>query len=80
MSYSSTSAPTTMAPGQAHDNAFIETLNGSLRDGRLNLQWLKTIEEARRLIEAWRFGYNGGRPSMPLGNQTQQEMTCRPAI
>jgi putative transposase len=41
-------------PGKPTDNAYIETFNGSFRDECLNLHWFGSINEARRLIEAWR--------------------------
>jgi putative transposase len=55
-------------PGKPTDNAHIETFNGSFRDECLNLHWFETIDEARRLIEAWRVDYNESRPHMALGN------------
>ena len=64
-------------PGKPTDNAFIETFNGSLRDECLNLHWFETIDEARRLVEAWRIDYNESRPHMALGNQTPQEYALR---
>jgi putative transposase len=67
-------------PGKPTDNAFIETFNGSLRDECLNLHWFETIEEARRLVEAWRIDYNESRPHMALGNQTPQEYALRASI
>jgi len=55
-------------PGKPTDNAFIETVNGSLRDECLNVHWFDSIEHAKAIIEAWRHGYNESRPRMALNN------------
>jgi putative transposase len=55
-------------PGKPTDNAFIETFNGSLRDECLNAHWFDTIDQAKKIIEAWRIDYNESRPHMALGN------------
>ncbi|CAM3254728.1 IS3 family transposase [Burkholderia ubonensis] len=52
--------------GKPKDNNFIETFNGSFRDECLNLHWFESLEEARRVIEAWRQDYNESRPHMAL--------------
>jgi putative transposase len=44
--------------GKPTDNAFIETLNATLRAECLNLHWFDEIAPARALIEAWRCAYN----------------------
>jgi putative transposase len=64
-------------PGKPTDNAFIETFNGSLRDECLNVHWFETLDEARRLIEAWRIEYNESRPHMALGNILPSEYALR---
>lgn len=64
-------------PGKPTDNAFIETFNGSLRDECLNVHWFETLDEARRLIEAWRIEYNESRPHMALGNIPPSEYALR---
>jgi transposase InsO family protein len=60
-------------PGKPTDNAHIETFKGSLRDECLNLHWFETIDEARRLIEAWCVEYNESHPHMALGNMPPAE-------
>jgi putative transposase len=60
-------------PAKPTDNAFIETLNGSLRDECLNIHWFETIAEAHRLIEASKMDCNESRPHMALGNKTPAE-------
>ena len=57
-------------PGKPTDNAFIESFNGSLRDECLNVHWFKSIDDARRKIEAWRQDYNESRPHQALGDMT----------
>ncbi len=66
-------------PGKPTDNAFIETFNGSLRDECLNVHWVESLAEARRLIEAWRVEYNESRPHMALGNIPPSEYALRAA-
>lgn len=55
-------------PGKPTDNCFIETFNGSLRDGCLNVNWFETIAEARVKIESWRVDYNESRPHQGLND------------
>lgn len=55
-------------PGKPTDNAFIETVNGSLRDDCLTLHWFDNLVEAKQLIEAWRIDYNVSRPHIGIGN------------
>lgn len=64
-------------PGKPTDNAYIETFNGSFRDECLNVHWFASLPEAKRLIEAWRRGYNVSRPHMGLGNLTPVEYLAR---
>ncbi len=40
-------------PGNAVDNAFIESFNGRLRDECLNTNWFDGLEHAREVIGAW---------------------------
>lgn len=55
------------------ENAYIESLNASLRKECLNAHWFQTLDGARQKIEAWRQYYNGQRPHNSLGNLTPQE-------
>lgn len=66
-------------PGKPTDNAYIETFNGSLRDECLNLHWFRSLDEAEKLIEAWRKDYNESRPHMGLGNLTPKEYLLKAA-
>ncbi len=60
-------------PGKPTDNPFIESFNGSLRQECLNQHWFSSVDEARRLIEAWRTEYNHERPHSSIGNLTPTE-------
>ena len=60
-------------PGKPTDNAFIESFNGRLREECLNQHWFSSLDEARRLTEAWREDYNRQRPHSALGNRTPSE-------
>lgn len=70
-------------PGKPVQNAFIESFNGKFRDECLNQSWYTSLEEARRIIEAWREDYNTVRPHSSLGYLTPQEyaatVATRPA-
>lgn len=57
-------------PGKPTQNAFIESFNGRFRDGCLNQQWFRSLEDARRIIDAWRKDYNEIRPHSSLGYQS----------
>ncbi len=48
------------------DNGFIESFNGRLRDGCLNMKWFESLSEAKRIIKRWRIVYNGKRPRSSL--------------
>jgi putative transposase len=63
--------------GKPTDNAFIETLNGTPRDERLNLHWFDDIAQATQLIGAWRVDYNESRFHMALGNLPPAEYAAR---
>jgi putative transposase len=70
-----------IAPGKPHQNAYIESFNGRFRDECLNLHWFTSLEEARRIIEAWRIDYNERRPHSSLGYRTPAEFAAaRPVL
>jgi putative transposase len=54
-------------PGKPVENAYIESFNGRLRDECLNENWFLSLEQARRIVEAWRVDYNQQRPHSSLG-------------
>lgn len=57
-------------PGKPSQNAFVESFNGRFRDECLNEHWFTSLEQARRVIEAWRREYNEERPKEVLGGLT----------
>ena len=57
-------------PGRPVENGFIESFNGRLRDEFLNVEWLASLEEARRKLAAWRHHYNHQRPHSALADRT----------
>ena len=56
-----------IAPGNPTQNAFVESFNGRLRDECLNEHLFDGLDDARRIIEAWRIDYNTHRPHTSLG-------------
>ncbi len=62
-------------PGKPVENAYVESLNGRLRDECLNENWFVTLDDARVTIERWRQEYNAGRPHSSLGDRTPEEFT-----
>lgn len=53
-------------PGKPTQNAFVESLNGKFRNECLNQHWFRDLEEAKKLIEEWRYHYNHERPHSAL--------------
>lgn len=62
-----------IAPGKPQQNAFVESLNGRLRDECLNETLFSSLSEARSLLAAWRDDYNRARPHSALANRTPEE-------
>jgi putative transposase len=60
-------------PGKSVENAFIESCNGQMRDGCLNVPQFASLAEAQTIIEAWQFDYNQGRPHSSPGHLTPNE-------
>ena len=54
-------------------NATNESFNDKFRDECLSLEWFRSREEARVLIESWRRHYNEIRPHSSLGYLTPRE-------
>jgi putative transposase len=57
-------------PGKPWQNGTCESFNGKFRDECLSVEWFRSREEARVLIEQWRRHYNEDRPHQGLGNLT----------
>jgi putative transposase len=64
-------------PGKPTDNAVIAAFNSRFRDECLHLHWVATVEEARRIIEAWRLDDNSVRPHGSLRQQTPAEFAAQ---
>jgi putative transposase len=56
------------------DNPFIESFNGSFRDGCLNVNWFLSLEDAANKISARREEYNNFRPHSSLKDLTPNEV------
>jgi len=56
-------------PGKPTQKTFVESFNGKFGDSCLNQHWLRSIDEARMISEAWRQDYNEDRPHSSLGYQ-----------
>lgn len=52
-------------PGKPVENGFIESFNGRLRNGCLNVEVFFTLEDAREKLTRWRDDYNHQRPHSP---------------
>lgn len=64
-------------PGKPNENAYGESFNSRFRDECLNENLFETLDEARRIIEAWRVDYNEERPHSSLENLTPKEFLER---
>jgi putative transposase len=60
-------------PGKPYQNGYIESFNGKLRDECLNENIFVNLQEAKRLVEAWREEYNKRRPHSSLKGKTPDE-------
>jgi putative transposase len=62
-----------IAPGHPWENGYAESFIGKFRDECLNEEVFRSIEEARVVIEHWRWEYNQRRPHSALGYLTPAE-------
>ncbi len=53
-------------PGKPTQNVFVESLNSRFRLECLNQHWFRTLDEAKEIIEKWRYHYNSERPHSTL--------------
>jgi putative transposase len=60
-------------PGKPVQNCFVESFNGRFRDECLNENWFRSLDEARRIIAAWKEHYNAVREHGSLGGRTPRE-------
>ena len=64
-------------PGKPTQNAYVESFNGKFRNNCLNQHWFRSLEEARQIIEPWRYHYNHERPHSSLGYLTPAAFSNR---
>lgn len=64
-------------PGKPWQNGMDESFNGKFRDECLSLEWFRSRNEAKVLIEAWHQHYNQVRPHSSLGYLTPHEFKTR---
>ena len=64
-------------PGKPWQNGADESFNGKFRDECLSLEWFRSREEARVVIETWRRHYNHVRPHSSLDDLTPIEFKTR---
>ena len=57
-------------PGRPVENGFIESFNGRLRDGCLNVEWFSSLDDARQKLAKFREHYNHQRPHSALADRT----------
>lgn len=60
-------------PGKPWQNGANESFNGKFRDECLNVEWFRSLREARVVIETWRRHYNEVRPHSRLDYRTPAE-------
>ncbi len=60
-------------PGKPMQNGFIESFNGKFRDECLNMNWFRSVQEAKAVISQWKDEYNMVRPHSALGELTPAE-------
>ena len=60
-------------PGKPWQNATDESFNGRFRDECLSIEWFRSDDEARVVIETWRRHYNAVRPHSSLNYLTPHE-------
>lgn len=66
-------------PGKPTQNAFVESLNGRFRQECLNQHWFRSLDEARQIIDDWRYHYNHKRPHSTLNYMTPVAFANRAA-
>jgi putative transposase len=66
-----------LASRQAADNAFCESFNGTFRSECLNTNWFSNLEDAKRIIEAWRREYKVSRPHRAFDYRTPEEFVSQ---
>jgi putative transposase len=57
-------------PGKPTQNGYLESFTGKFRDECLNIPWVRSLADARQIIEECRDTYNTQRPHSALGGRT----------
>lgn len=65
-------------PGSPWENGYIESFNGKFRDELLNGEIFTTLQEAKVLVEQWRYHYNTKRPHSSLEHRPPAPETILP--
>jgi len=65
-------------PASPWENGYVESFNGKFRDEFLNGEIFYTLQEAKVLIEGWRWEYNKIRPHSSLGYRPPAPETILP--
>jgi putative transposase len=60
-------------PRKPNQNAYIECINGRLRDESLNEHWSTFLDHAKRVIETWRREYGDERAKRSLCGLTPDQ-------
>lgn len=60
-------------PGSPWEQPYVESFHDKLRDELLNREIFYSLEEARIILEGWRYQYNAERPHSSLKYQTPDE-------
>jgi len=63
-------------PGRPVENGFIESFNGRLRDECLNVNWFRSLKEAREKLALWKRHYNECRPHSALSDRTPAQFAA----
>ena len=64
-------------PGEPSQNGANESFNGRFRDECLNVEWFRSLREARVVIETWRRHNNEVRPHSRLRSTTMPSPATR---
>ena len=64
-------------PSKPWQNGDNESFNGKFRDECLSLEWFRSRDEARVVVEVWRRHYNHERPHSSLKDLTPIEFKKR---
>ena len=64
-------------PGKPAQNAYVESFNGKFRNNCLNQHWFRSLEEAKQIIEPWRYHSKHERPHSSLGYLTPATFSNR---